>query len=83
VAAAGAAARGATAYLNLESGDCHGDLDASAGALVAAGERTPVRGGSSARAQAPGEQPWACARAQCTYGCAHGRPCSACSCLAS
>jgi diaminohydroxyphosphoribosylaminopyrimidine deaminase/5-amino-6-(5-phosphoribosylamino)uracil reductase len=43
VAAAGAAARGATAYLNLESGDCHGDLDASAGALVAAGERTPMR----------------------------------------
>lgn len=37
VAAVGAAARGATAYLNLESGDCHGDLDASTGALIAAG----------------------------------------------
>lgn len=37
MAAVGAAARGATAYLNLESGDCHGDLDASTGALIAAG----------------------------------------------
>ena len=40
VAAAGGAARGATAYLNLESGNCHGDLEASTGALIAAGVPT-------------------------------------------
>ena len=37
MAAAGGAARGGTAYLNLESGSCHGDLEASTGALIAAG----------------------------------------------
>lgn len=37
VAAAGGAARGSTAYLNLESGNCHGDLEATTGALIAAG----------------------------------------------
>ncbi|KAI8473699.1 MAG: dihydrofolate reductase-like domain-containing protein [Monoraphidium minutum] len=49
VAAAGPAAAGATAYLNLESGDCHGD-DAAIAALVAArvgrvvvGLRHPLR----------------------------------------
>ncbi|KAK9837095.1 hypothetical protein WJX81_002479 [Elliptochloris bilobata] len=44
VAAAGSAARGATAYLNLESGDCHGDLDASTGALISAGVARAVVG---------------------------------------
>lgn len=43
MAAAGSAARGGTAYLNLEPGDCHGDLDASAGELVAAGMLTTLR----------------------------------------
>jgi diaminohydroxyphosphoribosylaminopyrimidine deaminase/5-amino-6-(5-phosphoribosylamino)uracil reductase len=38
-----AAAQGATAYINLESGDCHGDEHAVA-ALVAAGVQRVVVG---------------------------------------
>jgi diaminohydroxyphosphoribosylaminopyrimidine deaminase/5-amino-6-(5-phosphoribosylamino)uracil reductase len=49
VRAAGAAARGGTAYLNLEPGDCHGDsaaVDALARAgvsRVVLGSRHPLR----------------------------------------
>lgn len=40
---AGEAARGSTAYLNLETGDCHGD-DASVKALLQGGLRRVVVG---------------------------------------
>jgi diaminohydroxyphosphoribosylaminopyrimidine deaminase / 5-amino-6-(5-phosphoribosylamino)uracil reductase len=40
---AGAAARGATAYLNLESGDCHGDCQA-VGHLIRGGVARVVIG---------------------------------------
>jgi diaminohydroxyphosphoribosylaminopyrimidine deaminase/5-amino-6-(5-phosphoribosylamino)uracil reductase len=40
---AGEAARGATAYLNLESGDCHGD-DSAVSALIQAGVSRVVLG---------------------------------------
>ncbi len=43
VSAAGSAARGATAYLNLESGDCHGEA-AAVDALVRGGVERVVVG---------------------------------------
>eukprot|EP00232_Nephroselmis_pyriformis_P006995 CAMPEP_0182889366 /NCGR_PEP_ID=MMETSP0034_2-20130328/21990_1 /TAXON_ID=156128 /ORGANISM="Nephroselmis pyriformis, Strain CCMP717" /LENGTH=452 /DNA_ID=CAMNT_0025022855 /DNA_START=185 /DNA_END=1539 /DNA_ORIENTATION=+ len=43
VAAAGAGARGGTAYLNLESGDCHGD-DSAVNSLIEAGVTRVVVG---------------------------------------
>ena len=80
VVAAEGAARGGTAYLNLESGSCHGDLEASTGALIASGvPPCPFRKGLPSGT--PGQPTYACrfasVRAQSSRGhVANVAPCT-------